>query len=154
MTPRALLDRLLEALRPDDRPATAASAAWGSAGRRLPRNACAAEGYVLRERNFRARAGEIDLVAEEHGVLCFIEVKGRRGEGFGTPAEAVTLEKQRRIARAAEEYLALRRLGATPCRFDVVAILESEGGGRSRSCATRSGSRRSRGRIADARGAC
>ena len=75
----------------------------------------------------RARR-EIDLIAEENGVLCFIEVKGRRGTGFGTPAEAVTLEKQRRIARAAEEYLAARRLGSPPCRFDVVAILESEGG--------------------------
>ncbi len=93
------------------------------AARRLER-----EGYAIRERNFRARAGEIDLIAEEKGVLCFIEVKGRRGAGFGAPAEAVTLEKQRRIALAAEQYLALRRLGAPPCRFDVVAILESDGG--------------------------
>jgi putative endonuclease len=86
------------------------------------------QGYTLKERNFRARAGEIDLIAEENGVLCFIEVKGRRGAGFGSPEEAVTVEKQRRIARAAEEYLAVRRLGAPPCRFDVGAILESDAG--------------------------
>lgn len=61
-------------------------------------------------------------------MLCFIEVKGRRGTGFGAPAEAVTPEKQRRIARAAEEYLAVKRLGSPPCRFDVVAILESQSG--------------------------
>ena len=85
------------------------------------------EGYLIRERNFRARAGEIDLVAEEKGVLCFVEVKGRSGAGFGGPAEAVTLEKQRRIFRCAEEYLQRRRLGAPRCRFDVVTIVEENG---------------------------
>jgi putative endonuclease len=81
-------------------------------------------GYRILERNFRARAGEIDFVAEEDGVLCFIEVKGRSGEGFGQPAEAVTGEKRRRIFRAAEQYLQKRRSESSACRFDVVAILE------------------------------
>ena len=128
MTPRALLDRLLEALRPDHPGAYRGQRGVGQRWEAIAAKRLRREGYVLKERNFRARAGEIDLVAEENGVLCFIEVKGRRGVGFGTPAEAVTLEKQRRIARAAEEYLALRRLGAPPCRFDVVAILESDDG--------------------------
>ncbi len=86
------------------------------------------EGYAIRGRNFRGRTGEIDLVAEENGVLCFIEVKGRSGSGFGAPAESVTAEKQRRIARVAREYLVRARLSpSTPCRFDVVAILETQG---------------------------
>jgi putative endonuclease len=84
------------------------------------------EGYAIRGRNFRGRAGEIDLIAEENGVLCFVEVKGRSGSGFGAPAEAVTAVKQRRIARVAQEYLLRARLPlSTPCRFDVVAILET-----------------------------
>ena len=62
-------------------------------------------GYAVRERNFRGRSAEIDLIAEEAGDLCFVEVKGRTGPGFGAPEEAVTAEKQRRIARAAQEYL-------------------------------------------------
>ena len=83
-----------------------------------------AEGYRILDRNFRGRSGEIDFVAEEGDTLCFVEVKGRSGSGFGSPAEAVTLEKQRRIVRTAEEYLSRRRLGSPRCRFDVVTILE------------------------------
>jgi putative endonuclease len=87
-----------------------------------------AAGYVILERNFRTRLGEIDLVAEESGVLCFVEVKGRKGPRFGAPAEAVTFEKRRRIARAARVYVLRRRLGKRPCRFDVVSITESPAG--------------------------
>lgn len=67
------------------------------------------------------------MVAEENGVLCFVEVKGRSGPGFGSPAEAVTLEKQRRIFRAAEEYRSRRGSARRRCRFDVVSIVEAEG---------------------------
>jgi putative endonuclease len=87
-----------------------------------------AAGYTILDRNFRARLGEIDLVAEENGVLCFVEVKGRKGPRFGAPAEAVTFEKRRRIARAARVYVLRRRLGERPCRFDVVSIVESPTG--------------------------
>ena len=83
-------------------------------------------GYRILERNVRTKVGEIDLVAEEDGVLCFIEVKGRRGTGFGLPEEAVDAEKQRRVFRAAEAYLQSRRLTDRQCRFDVVAILQDE----------------------------
>jgi putative endonuclease len=81
-------------------------------------------GYRIRDRNVRMKVGEIDIIAEEKGVLCFIEVKGRSGTGFGLPAEAVTSEKQRRIYRAAEIYLQRERLGESICRFDIVSILD------------------------------
>jgi putative endonuclease len=81
-------------------------------------------GYRIRDRNVRMKVGEIDIIAEENGVLCFIEVKGRSGTGFGLPAEAVTSEKQRRIYRAAEIYLQRERLGESICRFDIVSILD------------------------------
>lgn len=98
---------------------------------RLAENALSAAGYRVLARNFRTRAGEIDIVAEEKGVLCFVEVKGRSGTGFGLPAEAVTAEKRRRLFRAAQAYLRRR----TPrrravCRFDVVTVLETGGGRR------------------------
>jgi len=79
-------------------------------------------GYKILERNYRSRAGEIDFVARDGETLCFIEVKGRRSTMFGSPAEALTLEKQRRITRAAQTYLRERRLPDAVCRFDVVAI--------------------------------
>jgi putative endonuclease len=80
-------------------------------------------GFRIRERNFRTPVGELDVIAEEADLLCFVEVKWRRGSAAGHPAEAVTPEKQRRIARAAEWYLTRHRLHGSACRFDVVAIV-------------------------------
>ena len=97
----------------------------GQRWERLAEKRLGAAGYAVLERNYRGRSGEIDLIAVESGVLCFIEVKGRSGPGFGAPEEAVTLEKQRRIARTAQEFLRRRRLAASvPCRFDVVSIVD------------------------------
>lgn len=83
-----------------------------------------AAGYRIVDRNVRTRVGELDFVAREGDILCFIEVKGRHGTRFGLPAEAVTQEKRRRIFRAAQAYLQRRRIMDVPCRFDVVAILQ------------------------------
>jgi putative endonuclease len=125
MTPRVLLERLLARFR--QRPsAYRGSRGVGQEWERLAEKKLKAAGYRVLERNFRTRVGELDFVAEQEGVLCFIEVKGRRGAGFGAPEEAVTGEKQRRIFRAAQAYLQRRRKANVPCRFDVVAILEEE----------------------------
>jgi len=78
-------------------------------------------GYDILERNYRTKAGEIDLVAREGSILCFVEVKGRRSLAFGAPAEAVDAEKQRRIWTAAQLYLQRERVRPA-CRFDVVTI--------------------------------
>lgn len=127
MTPRALLERLT-AWVAGRSPRPAGLRGLGDDWERLAEKRLKAAGYRVLERNFRARPGEIDLVAEENGVICFVEVKGRRGEGFGLPAEAVTAEKQRRIFRAAEAWLARERRREAPCRFDVVSIRETPDG--------------------------
>lgn len=77
--------------------------------------------------NLRCRAGEIDLVAREGGLLLFIEVRERRNPSFGGAAASVNRAKQARLIRAARHFLPrLVRLhfgGAAPaCRFDVVAF--------------------------------
>ncbi len=94
----------------------------GRAGEQAASEFLVALGYQVLARNVRFRFGEIDIVAEDHGVLVFVEVKTRTGTGFGTPAEAVTAAKRARLVRLAEIYLA--RVGAVdrPCRFDVVAV--------------------------------
>ncbi len=84
--------------------------------------ALVAAGYRILERNFRTKRGEIDLIAQEHGTLCFVEVKGRLTRTFGSPAGSVTLEKQRRIRSVAEAYLARSGGADRSCRFDVVAV--------------------------------
>jgi putative endonuclease len=72
-------------------------------------------------RNYRTTHGEIDLIARDGDCLVFVEVKTRRR---GEPAEAVTLEKQRRLTAAAVHFLKRHRLlDRVPCRFDVVAIV-------------------------------
>jgi putative endonuclease len=124
MTLRALLEKILFTFRSGKkyRGLRGRGQEWESLAERHLKKA----GYRILDRNVRTKVGEIDLVAEENGVLCFIEVKGRRGTGFGLPEEAVDAEKQRRIFRAAEAYLQSRRLGDRPCRFDVVAILQDK----------------------------
>lgn len=72
-------------------------------------------GYRLVERNYRTRRGEIDLILRKEGTLVFVEVKLRRGTGFGDPLEAVTLRKQATLRYLAERYLADANQTLTPC---------------------------------------
>jgi putative endonuclease len=80
-------------------------------------------GYELVERNYRTRHGEIDLILRQESVLVFVEVKLRRGTGFGDPLEAVTPRKQRILRSLAEQYLSDHDLEFDTLRFDVVGIL-------------------------------
>ena len=95
--------------------------ARGRLGEREAERWLVARGYRVIERNVANRAGEIDLVAEEGGVLCFVEIKARANRAFGEAVEAVSVHKQRRLARAASLYLA-RQPTDRPCRFDVLAM--------------------------------
>lgn len=79
-------------------------------------------GYRIIERNFRAAGGEVDIIAEHKGVLVFVEVKARANERFGTPFDAVHPGKRRRIAAAAQAFMALRGVGERAARFDVAGV--------------------------------
>jgi putative endonuclease len=81
------------------------------------------KGYRVRERNFRARGGEVDIVAEHGDALVFVEVKARSSTDFADPRESVTPGKQKRIARAAAVYIARRERRERVTRFDVVEVL-------------------------------
>jgi putative endonuclease len=84
-------------------------------------------GYRIVERNYRCIFGEIDIVAEEGGILAFVEVKSRRSDSFGVPQLAVGSRKQRSLSRVALHYLGERHLGHRPARFDVVSVLMAPG---------------------------
>ncbi len=85
------------------------------------------QGYEIVQRNAVSKAGEIDVVAFDGEVLCFLEIKARATDDFGAAIEAVTRRKQRRLVRAASLYLALHPVDA-PCRFDVLGMdLGAEG---------------------------
>ena len=94
----------------------------GSAAERRAESALIARGYRVVERTYRARVGELDLVAYDGDVLVFVEVRSRADGRFGGGLAAVPHAKQRQVARMAAQYLAHRRPRFRTCRFDVVAI--------------------------------
>jgi putative endonuclease len=100
------------------------SGAWGEelALRYLTRR-----GYVLIERNYRTRYGELDLILRHRNTIVFAEVKLRRGTSFGDPLEAVTPRKQAAIRLLAEQYLSEKEPEFDALRFDVVGILVGSG---------------------------
>ena len=79
-------------------------------------------GYRIMERNYRTRRGEIDVIAYDGNTLVFVEVKARRGEGFGDPHWSVNGRKKRRLWNLARYYLYQHRLSDQACRFDMVLI--------------------------------
>lgn len=82
--------------------------------------------YVIVERNFRCKCGEIDIIARDGKTIVFVEVKTRRNEACGPPQASVTPFKQRQISKAALTWLAKKKLLDAPARFDVVAILQRD----------------------------
>lgn len=84
-------------------------------------------GYIIRGQNFSCRTGEIDIIAKEKEYLTFIEVKYRKNTAKGFPEEAVDLHKRQKITRTAQYYMLKNRIPTdTPCRFDVVVILDND----------------------------
>ena len=80
-------------------------------------------GVKIKERNFKCRQGEIDIIGYDEGFLVFFEVKYRSSLSMGSAAEAVGVAKQKRICRVADYYRMIHRYSDdTPIRFDVVAI--------------------------------
>ena len=103
----------------------------GAVGEALARRYLEREGYEVLERNYRTRYGEIDLVVRRGGALVFIEVKARRGTGYGEPLEAVTPRKQEQVRLMAEQYLAEKGPefvgGFEEMHFDAVGVLAGPG---------------------------
>ena len=82
-----------------------------------------ARGGVVISRNWRCRSGELDLVVlDSAGRLRFVEVRARTGAGYGTPAESVTPDKQRRLRRLAGHWLAENPGRWRQVCFDVVGV--------------------------------
>jgi putative endonuclease len=83
-------------------------------------------GWTVLARDWRARNGQIDLVAEDGGTLVVLEVKARRGTGFGLPEEAVDARKQQRLRVLMETYRLATRRQRQPCRIDVLGLILDE----------------------------
>lgn len=79
-------------------------------------------GHLVITRRYRTKWGELDIISQHGEYVVFVEVKARRGSGFGDPQEAVTLQKQQRMVWMATDYLTRNHLLNVACRFDVVGI--------------------------------
>ncbi len=96
--------------------------AAGQAGEQIAEGLLRLHGLAIRGRRVRCGRGEFDLVAQDGATLVFVEVKLRRGEGFGGAISAIDAAKRRRLIQSA--WMFLQRLPEPwpPVRFDVVCI--------------------------------
>lgn len=80
-------------------------------------------GLKIKEKNFRNRFGEIDIIASDGPYTVFVEVKYRKTAAKGHPEEAVDVRKARTISKVADYYMVYRKLPSDArIRFDVIAI--------------------------------
>ena len=102
------------------------SRAEGMQGEALVARYLRENGYKLAAHGYRSRYGEIDLIAWDGNVLCFVEVKTRTNVDMALPREYVTAQKQNRLRRTAMMYLAEKRLDCL-ARFDVAEVYAEHG---------------------------
>jgi putative endonuclease len=102
--------------------------AVGAYGERVAAQHLAAAGLVVLDRNWRCADGELDIVARDGSTLVFCEVKTRRGDDFGTPAEAVVPAKVRRLRRLATAWMTASGVRPEEVRFDVVSVRPQRSG--------------------------
>ena len=103
--------------------------ALGAFGERYARTHLEKAGYRIVEINARLPSGEIDIVAEQGGVLAFVEVRTRRGDRFGIPEESITEAKAQKLIDLGHEYVEAHPEWADRWRIDVAAV-EVDGSGR------------------------
>lgn len=102
--------------------------ALGDFGERLAADHFCGLGYVVLDRNWRTRGGELDIVAADGAVLVGCEVKTRSSERFGTPLEAVDADKAARVQRLIRIWAAHHDFRYVDVRFDIVTVLRPRKG--------------------------
>ena len=127
------MSEILSVLKQDSRPSAPATSETGRRGELIAAEFLRSNGYHLVVSNFKvpigrnsrgvAVTGEIDIVAIDDGMLCFVEVKTKTSDEFSAPLATVTLRKQRQITRTARVYRRVFGVKEMPYRFDVVSVV-------------------------------
>jgi putative endonuclease len=102
----------------------------GASGEEIAVDYLISQGYVVFDRNWRSKTGEIDIVASEkfnaRDELIFVEVKTRSSRDYGDPIEAISATKYLRMYRLALEWLSENSASREPWRLDVISIVISK----------------------------
>ena len=101
----------------------AAKDAVGRHGETVVARALEMDGWQVLARNWRTARGELDLVARDGDTVVAVEVKTRRGVGYGSPLEAVTPIKVARLRHLLAAWLAQQSESFPHMRIDVVGVL-------------------------------
>ncbi len=101
----------------------AAKDVLGSFGEELAERHLVAQGYQVLDRNWRCEFGELDIILRDGNCLVFCEVKTRSSARFGSPVEAITVAKLRRLRRLAAHWLLLSGLNPPEMRIDIIGVL-------------------------------
>lgn len=107
-------------------PSKPVARALGLSGEALAADHLRSLGYRIVGMDVRTPLGQLDLVAQDAGVLVFVEVKARAGTGYGLPQEAVGRQKIRKLQQLAASYLQ-RHPHQGAVRFDVVGLVVKDG---------------------------
>jgi putative endonuclease len=94
----------------------------GKSGEDLAVSCLRKEGYRIIERNYRTKLGEIDIIADCKGCVCFVEVRSKNSLAFGSPEDTIIKKKQHQITKAALLYIKRHKLEDRSCRFDVACV--------------------------------
>ena len=101
----------------------------GATGEEIAVDYLVSQGYVVFDRNWRSKSGEIDIIASEkfnsQDELIFIEVKTRSSRDYGDPIEAISATKYLRMYRLALEWLSENSASREAWRLDVISIVIS-----------------------------
>lgn len=94
----------------------------GDMGEKFAQGILLEKGFEIVGENYHSRYGEIDIIAKNKEFILFVEVKTRCENSLGSPAQAVTKQKQKKIIRTAVEYISETNLELQP-RFDVIEVV-------------------------------
>jgi putative endonuclease len=100
----------------------------GRHGEQLAAEYLERSGMRILDRNWRCAEGELDIVAAQRQVLVVCEVKTRSSDRFGTPLEAITRQKQRRLRRLAICWVVAHGVLFDEIRIDAVGVLRASSG--------------------------
>lgn len=94
----------------------------GILGEEHASNYLKSQGYIIKERNYRTKMGELDIVAEKENKIFFCEVKTRIGDLHGKPYEAVDYRKLQHIRRVAQAYVLQNKIKNSKLSVQVISI--------------------------------